>query len=137
MSTRDLKVASDEQALKLMFAFLAANMLDNELGVENPGEKEPKYFIRYGWFSRDEDAEDRVGCPCYVADYEGYIPGESKTGHAVVYVKSFAQRSPTMTKMHVTQNGNFSFDEIEDGDEFTMEDGRRYLRKDGKVTLVE
>lgn len=132
-----MKVASDEQALKLMFAFLAANMLDNELAVENPGEQIPKYFIRYGWFSRDENADKTVGCPCYVADYEGYIPGDNETGRAVVYVKSFAQREPTMTKMHVIENGNFDFVEIEDGEEFSMEDGRRYLRKDGKVMLVE
>ncbi|MBS4773319.1 MAG: hypothetical protein KHX55_03460 [Proteobacteria bacterium] len=136
MSTKDLKVASDEQALKLMLSFLAANMLDNELSVENPNDSEPKYVIRYGWFSRDEDAEDKVGCPCYVADYEGYIPGEDRAEHAIVYVKSFAQRYPTMTKMHLVKNGGFDFIEIENGEEFVMEDGRRYLRQDGKVMPI-
>lgn len=137
MSTKDLKVTSDEQALKLMLSFLAANMLDNELSVENSNDPEPKYVIRYGWFSRDGDAEDKVGCPCYTADYQGYIPGENKTCHAIVYVKSFAQRHLTMTKMHVVDEGGFSFVEIKDGEEFAMEDGRRYLRRDGKVTSID
>lgn len=134
---RDLKVASDEQALKLMLSFLTANMLDNDLAVEDPDAKELKYFIKYGWFSRGEDPEDKVGCPCYVADYEGHLPGSNEKVNAIVYVKSFAQREPTMTKMHIPETGSFDFMEIEDGDIFKMDDGRRYLRKDGKVSLIE
>ncbi len=133
---KDLKVSSDEQALKLMLAFLAANMLDNDLVTKNVQDEHPQYLIRYGWFSRNKDARGRVGCPCYVADYEGYIPGYDKAVKAVVYVKSFAQRDPTMTKMHVVADRDFHFQEIKDGESFCMDDGRRYLRKDGKVTLI-
>lgn len=134
---RDLKVASDEQAVKLMLSFLVANMLDNELQVEDPKAEQPKYVVKYGWLSQAKDTKQKVGCPCYVAEYEGYIPGHTKAVKAILYVKSFAQRNPTMTKMRIVPDGNYDFVEIADGDIFKMDDGRKYLRKNGKVSVVE
>ena len=43
----------------------------------------------------------------------------------------------SVTKMHVVDEGGFSFVEMKDGEEFAMEDGRRYLRRDGKVTSID
>lgn len=83
----------------------------------------PNYFIKFGWFSRDKDEEDRVGCPCFVCDFKGVLPTEPTSVHGIVYVKVFATRKLNMTKMHLIEDEqNFNFDEIKDGEAFTMRD---------------
>ena len=63
---RILSVPSAQKALELMKAILAANMLDNELEVDDPNSENPEYYIKFGKFSRDIEGEDLVGCPCFV-----------------------------------------------------------------------
>lgn len=129
-----LKVPTKEQALSLMQSMLFANMIDNGLEVVDPKAEVPEYFIKFGWFSRDRDEEDTVGCPCYVSDFHDIVPGEDGTVHGIVYVKTFATHDISMTKMHfITAERNFSFTEIADGEEFEMEDGSRYLNQGGVI----
>ena len=42
---RILSVPSAQKALELMKAMLAANMLDNELEVDDPNSENPEYYI--------------------------------------------------------------------------------------------
>lgn len=48
---RILSVPSAQKALELMKAMLAANMLDNELEVDDPNSENPEYYIKFGKFS--------------------------------------------------------------------------------------
>ena len=120
---RKILVSSAEQALKLMKAFLVSNMLDNELAVFDKKAKEPEYQVKFGWFSRDLENDDEVGCPCFVCDYEGMLPGSQKPISGIVYVKVFASKDANLTKMHVlTPEKRVFFDEIKNGEGFKMTD---------------
>lgn len=115
---REIKVANAPAALVLMKSMLSSNMLDNELQTDESGE----YKIRFGWFSRDCDDEDRVGCPCFICEYRGFIPGENEMTNAIVYVKAFGMRNGCMTKMHYIgkDKDKFHFEEIFDNQTFLM-----------------
>lgn len=126
---REIKVAEAKKALELMLSMLFANMLDNELQTD---EATGKYKIRFGWFSRDCDAEDRVGCPCFIGEYHGFVPGEDKVINAIVYVKAFAVRNGCITKMHfIGENKNqFHLQEILDGEKFIMDETGSYKKEE-------
>ena len=87
---------------------------------------------------RNVAEDDVVGCPCFLCDYEGYIPGFNKVKKAIVYVKAFGTKTLWMTKMFFVEENQPSFyiDEIKDGDSFTMDDGRRYVYRDGVISLL-
>ena len=138
---RILSVPSAQKALELMKAMLAANMLDNELEVDDPNSENPEYYIKFGKFSRDIEGEDLVGCPCFVCDFKGMGPVSYL--HGIVYVKVFGTKNSLLTRMHLIENEpNFDFIEIENGDDFSMHDekGRyedeRYVYKDGVIIKV-
>ena len=135
MKPKDLKVPDVRTALNLMKAFLSANMLDNELIVE---ENNLPAYVRLARFTRNVAEDDVVGCPCFLCDYEGYIPGFNKVKKAIVYVKAFGTKTLWMTKMFFVEENQPSFyiDEIKDGDSFTMDDGRRYVYRDGVISLL-
>lgn len=139
---RKLTVPSAQKALELMVAMLAANMMDNELEVDNPNSENPNYIIKFGKFSRDIEGEDLVGCPCFVCDFKGMGPVGYLRG--IVYVKAFGMHNSVLTKMHlIEEEPNFDFLEIEDGEDFVMHDekGRyedeRYVYKDGVIVKAE
>lgn len=128
MKKREIKVAKDLQALDLMLKMLSANMLDNELETDADG----KYKIHFGWFSKKSDAQDKVGCPCFICKYHGFLPGENKMVHAIVYVKAFGARTGCMTKMHFIgdEKDAYHFNEICDGEAFVMEAEKRYTKEE-------
>lgn len=139
---RIILVSTADQALKLMKAFLASNMLDNELAVFDKNDSEPHYQIKFGWFYRNLENEDQVGCPCFICDYEGMLPGSKKPIKGVVYVKVFASKDANLTKMQiVSSEQNIFFDEIADNETFTMIDplhryeNEVFIYKDGNVLI--
>lgn len=130
---KSLKVATAKEAVKLMCALLQAQMLDNDLEVK-PGtpsnEMNPEYDVRLGWFYRNGV---KVGCPCFVCRFSGCIAHWNNV-QAFVYVKTFASRIPNMTKMCFKKDG--SFQEIKNGEKFTMDDGKSYLYENEKIQAL-
>ena len=143
---REIKVSSIQDGLKRMQAFLFANMLDNELEVDDPHAENPNYFIKLIWLFRDVDGGSKVGCPCFASDFRGILPSGEKV-HGIVYVKVFADKDYTMVKMHLVEQDpeegvNYSVCEIEDGEIFEMKDNEKryvdekFLYKDGQISRV-
>ncbi len=139
---REIKVSSIQDGLKRMQAFLFANMLDNELEVDDPHAENPNYFIKLIWLFRDVDGGNKVGCPCFASDFRGILPSGEKV-HGIVYVKVFADKDYRMVSMHIVRDeANFDVDEICDGDEIRMHDdeGRYadelFVYKDGIIEKI-
>lgn len=132
---RDLKVDSAEKALALMKAMLSANMMDNWLVVDDEKSENPNYFVKFGYFNRNVEDDDIVGCPCFLCDYEGPLPASEHLKNAIVYVKAFGVHNSVMTRMFFVEEGkpDFFIDEINDGDVFSMDDGRHYKYQDKKI----
>lgn len=140
MEKRKILVSSSEQALGLMKAFLVANMLDNDLAVFDGKIGESRYKIKFGWFSRDLENDDEVGCPCFVCDYEGVMPGSTSRLKGIVYVKIFASKDANLTKMLIDiDKKRFHFEEIQNGQCFQMQDplhryeDETFVYKDGDI----
>lgn len=123
MMKRKLLVPNEQTAIQLMKAFLAANMIDNELDVDDVNKEHPSYFIKLVWLSKDTENGEWIGCPCFVCDFHGVLPYSSEPIHGIVYVKIFASKSYNMTKMHIVED-YFDYDlrEIEDGEAIQMSD---------------
>lgn len=137
---RELKVASIQDGLKRMQAYLFANMIDNELEVDDPKSDNPNYFVKLVWLYRDAEEGDKIGCPCFACDFRGVLPN-ANDARGIVYVKIFADKENLMTKMlFIEDNSNYNVEEILDGEEFKMHDenGRyddeMFLYKDGVIT---
>ena len=112
-------------------AFLSANALP--LHDDMP--------IMFGWFARDLEDNDEVGCPCFVYEYGRYVSGHIRSNNIIVYVKIFANRDLNITKFYqVTANKKMFFDELKDGDMFEMKDkfhryqDQRFIYQDGKIS---
>ena len=147
MKRREIKVASAEEALKRMQAFLFANMLDNELEVDDPHSENPSYYVKLVWLSRERDEKDKVGCPCFACTFNGMLPGRTKAADGIVYVKVFADKDYQMVRMHLIdvdpeEGVNFSVEEIPEGEVFEMIDeehryeDEKFVFKDGKISKV-
>ncbi len=120
---RKLLVPNEQKAIELMKALLSANMIDNDLEVDDPKKEHPTYFIKLAWLSRDVENDDWVGCPCFICDFHGMLPDSDKPVHGVVYVKIFASRETTMTKMHIIDDHfDFGFNIIENEEVIKMRD---------------
>lgn len=120
---RKLLVPDEHIAIKLMKSLLSANMIDNDLEVDDPNKEHPTYFIKLVWLSRDPENNEWVGCPCFICDFKGMLPDSDKPVHGIVYVKIFASQTSNMTKMHIIEDYfDYDFTLIEDGDEFKMHD---------------
>lgn len=140
---RTLKVPTIQDGLKRMQAYLFANMIDNELEVDDPRSETPNYFVKFVWLYRNAEEDDKIGCPCFACDFRGILPNENDV-HGIIYVKVFADREYLMTKMlFVEENANFNVVEICDGEEFKMHDesGRyedeMFLYKGGTITKID
>ena len=164
---REIKIASPQEALKRMRAFLFANMLDD--GLELGGEKLEdlrsfltdkdtsdkseaddqklealRDYVRLAWLYRDADDKKKVGCPCFVCRYQGVLPGGQNVD-AIVYAKVFGDKELHMVKMHVLdeKEENYSIVPIADDMVFDMYDEEqrfadgKYVYKDGIVQPVE
>ena len=115
---RKLLIKTADDALKIMTATLAANMIDNEL-VTN---KEHKHEIKLGWLTRKK--HNRIGCPCFICEFDGLLPsGERLNG--IVYVKTFASKKLLMCKLEHWSNVA-KFEEISEGQSFTMAGDDRF-----------
>lgn len=120
---RKLLVPNEQKAIELMKAFLSANMIDNDLEVDDPKKENPSYFIKLVWLLRDPENDGWIGCPCFVCDFHGMLPDSSGPVHGIVYVKVFASREALMTKMHLIENYlDYEFAVIEEGEEIRMHD---------------
>lgn len=145
---REIKVATAEDALKRMQAFLFANLMDShDLELENPQKEGSSYFVKLIWLARDAGDKNKVGCPCYACSYRGVLPFSGKAVDGIIYVKVFADKDYNMVKMHLVEESmldgaNFSISPIEDGETFKMVDeaGRfvdeTFIYKDGKIEKV-
>ena len=145
---REIKVATAEDALKRMQAFLFANLMDShDLELENPQKEGSSYFVKLIWLARDADDKNKVGCPCYACSYRGILPFSGKAVDGIIYVKVFADKDYNMVKMHLVEESmldgvNFSISPIEEGETFKMVDeaGRfvdeKFIYKDGKIAKV-
>ncbi len=145
---REIKVATAEEALKRMQAFLFANLMDaNSLEVEDPQDENSNYFIKLVWLARETDNKNKVGCPCFACSYKGNSTNKVDAINGLVYVKVFADKDINMVKMHLVEEDwedgvNFSISPIEEGETFKMVDeaGRfvdeTFIYKDGKIEKV-
>ncbi len=137
---RKIVVSTAEQALQLMKAFLFSNRLSGKLDLFDHENQKACTQIKLGWFSRDMEDDDSVGCPCFVCDFAGTAPYGRKPLKGIVYVKVFASKDVNITKILVTgKRERIFFDEIPDGEIFYMKDplGRyepqSFIYKDGAV----
>ena len=145
---REIKVATAEEALKRMQAFLFANLMDShDLETENPKDDNSKYFVKLVWLARKAGDQNKVGCPCYACSYRGVLPFTGKTIDGIIYVKVFADKDYNMVKMHLVEEegeegGNFSITPIEEGETFKLVDeaGRfvdeTFIYKNDKIERV-
>ena len=145
---REIKVATAEEALKRMQAFLFANMMDShDLELENPKDEKSPYFIKLVWLARDSGDQNKVGCPCFACSYKGILPFSDKMVNGILYAKVFADKDFNMIKMHLIEEDgidgvNYSFTPIDDGETFKMSDeaGRfvdeTFIYKAGKIEKV-
>ena len=138
---RKLCVENRRMALKAMCDMLSANMMDNELEEVSSDSKHPEdvYGVKLVWL--DRGANGWVGCPCFVAKFDGCLPNGKKI-KAVVYVKVFAARTFQMCKMHELKEGESeNWREISDGETFDMPENKPYQKetyifRDGKISVV-
>ncbi len=134
MSKRKLIVSSLEQATEMIKAFLAANALP----------RKDKMDVMFGWFYRDLEDDDEVGCPCFVYDYGPLEDRTFKTSNILIYVKIFANKDLNVTKLYqISQHKAMYFDVVKDGDSFDMidtkhrYDNQHFIYKDGCISEVE
>ncbi len=130
---RKLIVSSLEQATGMIKSFLAANALPLREDLN----------VMFGWFVRDMENDDEVGCPCFVCDYATYT-GNVKTNNILIYVKIFANKDLNVTKFYqISSDRRIFFDVLHDGDTFDMKDvlkrfpEQHFVYKDGKISEVE
>lgn len=126
---RKLCVENRRMALKAMCDMLSANMMDNELEEVSSDSKQPEdvYGVKLVWL--DRGANGWVGCPCFVAKFNGCLPNGKKI-KAVVYVKIFASRSFQMCKMHELKEGESeNWREILDGETFEMPEDKNHPKE--------
>lgn len=120
---RKIQIAQIQDGLKRIQAYLFANMIDNELAVDDPQAAKPTYFIKLVWLNLDAENGKKVGCPCFACDFEGILPYEGKQVKGIVYAKVFADKDYNMVKMFMLEEGvNYEVFEIEDGETFSMHD---------------
>lgn len=134
MKKRKLIVSSLEQATSMIEAFLAANALP----------RKGKMDVMFGWFYRDLEDDDEVGCPCFVYDYGPFKDRTFKTSNILIYVKIFANKDLNVTKLYqISQHKAMYFDEVKDGDSFDMVDAKHrydnqhFVYKDGLISEIE
>lgn len=134
MEKRKLIVSSLDQATKMIESFLAANALPLH-GQLN---------VLFGWFYRDLEDDDEVGCPCFVYDYGPLEDRTFKTSNILVYVKIFANKDLNVTKLYqISPHKRMFFDEVKDGDSFDMidtkhrYDNQHFIYKGGSISEVE
>ena len=130
---RKLIVSSLEQATNMIKAFLTANAL--------PVHK--NLTVMFGWFARDLEDDDEVGCPCFVCDLGSLELGHVKTSNILVYVKIFFFFFLNVTRLYqVTEEKRMFFDQLEDGDYFDMKDAmlrfqdQRFVYRSGNILEV-
>lgn len=141
---REIKIASAQEALKRMQAFLFANMLDDELELGDRKPENLRDYVRLAWLYRDVDDKKKVGCPCFVCSYHGVLHG-GELIKGIVYAKVFGDKDLHMVKMHVLdeKEENYSIVPIADDMVFDMYDEEqrfaagKYVYKDGIVQPVE
>lgn len=120
---RKIQIAKIQDGLKRIQAYLFANMIDNELAVDDSQAAKPTYFIKLVWLDLDAENGKKVGCPCFACDFEGILPYEGKQVKGIVYAKVFADKDYNMVKMFVLEEGvNYGVEEIVEGETFFMED---------------
>lgn len=134
MEKRKLIVSSLDQAKRMIEAFLAANALPMH-GALN---------VMFGWFYRNLEEDDEVGCPCFVYDYGPFEDRTFKTSNILIYVKIFANKDLNVTKLYqISPHKRMFFDEVKDGDGFDMVDAKHrynnqhFIYKDGCISEVE
>lgn len=134
MEKRKLIVSSLKQAERMIEAFLAANALPVRANMN----------VMFGWFYRDLEDDDEVGCPCFVYDYGPFEDRTFKTSNILIYVKIFANKDLNVTKLYqISQQKRMFFDTVNDGESFDMIDQKhRYIRqrfiyKNGLISEVE
>lgn len=139
---RELKVPTIQDGLKRMQAYLFANMIDNELEVDDPKSDNPNYFVKLVWLYRNAEDDDKIGCPCFACDFRGVLPTANEA-YGIVYVKVFADKDYLMTQMLIIEeNIHYNVEEICDGEEFKMHDknGRYadeiFLYKNGVISKI-
>lgn len=120
---RKIQIAKIQDGLKRIQAYLFANMIDNELAVDDSQAAKPTYFIKLVWLDLDAENGKKVGCPCFACDFEGILPYEGKQVKGIVYAKVFADKDYNMVKMFVLEEGvNYGVEEIVEGETFFMKD---------------
>lgn len=131
---RNLVVSSQKQAKEMIEAFLKANVLPVHENME----------ILFGWFARDLEDDDEVGCPCFVYEMGNFISRQGQEVNILIYVKIFANKDLNVTKLYqISQEKRMFFDEISDGEAFDMVDkmsryqNQRFIYKDGKISEVK
>ncbi len=130
---RMLIVPSLEQATKMIKSFLAANAL--------PVHNDLK--VLFGWFSRNMEDDNVVGCPCFVCDCGQFTLSHVRTNNIVVYVKIFANKDLNVTKLYqITSDKCMFFDPIGDGETFEMKDvlqryeNQSFIYKEGRISEI-
>lgn len=111
MEKRKIRVPSVEKARVLINAFAKVHKLRTEAEV------------RLVWIYPDLiEKDDAIGCPCFACDCNKKLSsGETENG--IVYVKAFAMQNFGITSFIALKKGMVSFfDEIKDGDEFSLKD---------------
>lgn len=127
---RDIIVSSLGQATEMIKSFLNANVLPVPENLS----------VSFGWFVRDLENDDEVGCPCFVCDCGSFVLGQIKTENILIYVKIFANKDLNITRIYqLTKAKKMFFDEIKDGDIFKMSDrfnrfeDQIFIYKNGKI----
>ena len=136
---RKLLVSTVDKAVEMMRAFLSSQLIDVKIDLFD----NKKSGVMLAWFSREIDSDVWIGCPCFVADFKGKLPGgDGKCIRGIVYVKCFPTQSTQITKMKVVDDYldcNFCF--IEDGETFVMQDDQRrfkdetFIYENGEIKL--
>lgn len=148
MKTREIKIATANEALERIKAYLFANMMDaNDLEMDDPKAEHPNIYIKLVWLSRDADDKNVVGCPCFVCSFHGNLPAGNKPIDGIVYAKVFADKDINMVKMHMIEEDseegvNYTVTPIEEGETFPMTDDDKrfedetFIYKAGKIEKI-
>lgn len=124
MNKRNLIVPSEQKAIELMQAKLAEKMVDGVLEfADETTTSHPDRHLYLMRLSRDPETNEWIGCPCFVCDFNGKDAETGEAVHGIIYVKAFASQESEMTQIYFVKTYmDYGFDNIEEGECFTMHD---------------
>lgn len=130
---RKLLVPNEQKAIELMKLKLAEKVADAILEYADESTTNvPDRRLFLMRLSRDPETNEWIGCPCFVCDFTGKDRETGKAVQGIVYVKAFAAQVSEMTQIYFVRNYmDYGFDNIEEGETFTMHDEQgRYEDED-------